>query len=85
MENFCAVVLESDMVCNCYQTGKSKNAQVIKPENGMYGLDLSRMTGPEAIWKNKGNDFKASWRKNFTWLANECKYIADHQEWSFSE
>lgn len=81
MENFCAVVLESDMVCNCYQTGKSKTAQVIKPENGMYGLDLSRMTGPEAIWKNKGNDFKASWRKNFTWLANECKHIADHQEW----
>lgn len=81
MENFCAVILESDIENNCYQTGKSKTAQVLKPENGMYGLDLSRMTGPEAIWKNKGDYFKVSWRKNFEWLANKCKYVADNKSW----
>ena len=68
MENFCAVILESDIFNSCYQTGKSKTAQVVKAENGMFGLDLGRMTGPEAIWKNKGKTFKASWRKNYEWL-----------------
>lgn len=81
MENFCAVILESDHANNCYQTGKSKTAQVVKAVDGQYGLDLSRMTGPEAIWKNKGIDFKASWRKNFVWLANKCKQIHDTGEW----
>lgn len=77
MENFCAVVLESDCENNCYQTGMNKTAQILKPVNGMYGLDLARMSGPEAIWKNKGTDCKASWRENYTWLANECKRIED--------
>lgn len=76
MESFCAVVLESDCENNCYQTGRNKTAQVLKPVDGMYGLDLSRMSGPEAIWKDKGACFKASWRGNYTWLAEECKRIA---------
>lgn len=73
MENFCAVILESDISNSCYQTGKSKTSQVVKSENGMFGLDLGRMTGPEAIWKNKGKTFKVSWRKNYEWLV---KYAA---------
>lgn len=76
MENFCAVILESDTENNCYQTGKNRTAQILKAENGVYGLDLSRMTGPEAIWKNKGSTFKASWRANFEWLINKCSHLA---------
>lgn len=49
---------------------------VLKPIDGMFGLDLTRMSGPEAIWKNKGTDFKASWRTNFTWLVGECERLS---------
>ena len=76
MENFCAVLLESDNENNCYQTGLNKTAQILKPIDGMFGLDLTRMSGPEAIWKNKGTDFKASWRTNFTWLVGECERLS---------
>jgi len=68
MENFCAVIVESDNIYNCYQCGKNRTAQVLKSENGMYGIDLDRASGPEAIWKNKGADMKAGWRENFEWL-----------------
>ena len=63
MENFCAVIVESDNINNCYQCGKNRTAQVLKSENGMYGIDLDRTSGPEAIWKNKGADMKALARK----------------------
>jgi|BioPla2DNA2_1021312.scaffolds.fasta_scaffold17586_2 predicted amidohydrolase/very-short-patch-repair endonuclease/SepF-like predicted cell division protein (DUF552 family) len=71
MENFCAVIVESDNINNCYQCGKNRTAQVLKSENGMYGIDLDRTSGPEAIWKNKGADMKAGWRENFEWLIHE--------------
>lgn len=76
MENYCAVILESNLKNNCYQTGMNRTAQLVKPENGFFELDLSRMSGPEAIWKDKIG-MRASWRTNFTWLANECKRLAD--------
>ena len=79
MENFCAVILESDSSNECYQTGRNKTAQVVKPVNGLYGLDLSRMSGPEAIWKNKGDYCKADWRTNYAWLAGECKRISNEK------
>lgn len=72
MENYCAVILESDIENKCYQTGHNRTAQVIKPVSGFWGLDFSRMTGPEAIWKNKLG-MRAEWRDKFVWLANECK------------
>lgn len=68
MENYCAVILESDSICNCYQTGKNKNAQVLRESNGFYEIDLERTSGPETIWKNKGDYCKAEWRKGFEWL-----------------
>lgn len=37
----------------------------------MYGIDLDRASGPEAIWKNKGADMKAGWCENFEWLIHE--------------
>ncbi len=71
MENFCAVILESDNINNCYQSGKNRTAQVVKPLGDIYCVDLSRTTGPEAIWKNKHGVMKASWRENFEWLIHE--------------
>ena len=64
MENFCAVLLYSDTKNVCYQTGKAKNPQELKAVRGMYGIDLGRTSGPEAIWRNK-EGCKAVWRKNF--------------------
>lgn len=68
MENFCAVVLESDDINKCYQCGKNRTAQVVKADNGVFRIDLDRASGPEAIWKNKPGMMKAAWRKNFEWL-----------------
>lgn len=70
MENFCAVILESDNINECYQCGKNRTAQVLQSRNGNFGIDLDRTTGPEAIWKNK-DGMKASWRENFEWLIHE--------------
>lgn len=67
MENYCALIVESDNINKCYQTGKNRTAQVVKAVNGKHGVDLSRTTGPEAIWKNKV-DTKAKWRDEVEWL-----------------
>lgn len=67
MENFCAVVIYSDNFNVCYQCGMNRTAQVVKSENGLWGLDFNRMTGPEAIWKNKPG-MREAWRENFEWL-----------------
>lgn len=37
-------------------------------------MDLTRTTGPEAIWKNK-NGMRADWRENFEWLIDNMKSI----------
>jgi predicted amidohydrolase len=71
MENFCAVVYASDSVSKCYQTGKNRTAQVLKPVNGKFQIDLSRTTGPESIWKNK-EGMRASWRRNYEWLIHNA-------------
>jgi predicted amidohydrolase len=70
MENYCAVILESENINECYQSGKNRTAQVLKPENGHFRIDLNRTTGPEAIWKNK-TGMRARWRENFEWLIHE--------------
>ena len=64
MENFCAVLLYSDTKNVCYQTGKAKNPQELRAVRGIYGIDLARTSGPEAIWRNK-EGCKAAWRENF--------------------
>ncbi|WP_242979568.1 hypothetical protein [Clostridium cochlearium] len=70
MENFCGVILESKYINNCYQAGKNRTAQVIEAIAGEYRIDLSRTTGPEAIWKNK-DGMRASWRDNYEWLVDK--------------
>jgi len=72
MENYCAVILESDIENHCYQSGKNRTAQVVKAVDGVYGVDLERTTGAEAIWKNKVG-MRASWRTNYEWLVREMK------------
>lgn len=76
MENFCAVILESDIVNNCYQTGKNRTAQVLLPtSDGCYEIDLERTSGPESIWKNKVG-MKASYRQNIEIIIDEMNKIA---------
>lgn len=70
MENYCAVILESENINECYQSGQNRTAQVLRPVNGHFGIDLKRTTGPEAIWKNKIG-MRAQWRENFEWLIHE--------------
>ncbi len=67
MENYCAVILVSNNNTKCYQCGRNRTAQVVKAENGKFGIDLSRAGGPETIWRNK-DGMKAEWRKNIEWL-----------------
>ncbi len=67
MENYCAVILDSPSVKKCFQCGKNRTAQVVRSENGEFGIDLSRTSGPEAIWKNKPG-MKACWRNNIEYL-----------------
>ena len=76
MENFCAVILESDIINNAYQTGKNRTAQVVSPnENNEYELDLERTSGPESIWKNK-KGMKASYRDNFEALIDRVSNVS---------
>ena len=71
MENFCAVILSSNNINQCIQSGRNRTAQVVKEENGKFGLDLSRTGGPEVIWRNK-EGMKACWRSNFELLINRA-------------
>lgn len=77
MENFCAVILESDNINKCYQCGKNRTAQVVKEVDGSWGIDLERATGPEAIWKNK-QGMRASWRKNYEWLVENAENLYEN-------
>ncbi|MCQ2400789.1 MAG: hypothetical protein MJ059_02570 [Lachnospiraceae bacterium] len=71
MENFCAVVFESEDGSKCYQCGKNRTAQVVKATDGIFGIDLDRTSGPEAIWKDKPG-MRKSWRKNYEWLVQNA-------------
>jgi very-short-patch-repair endonuclease len=70
MENFCAVILESDNINQCYQCGKNRTSQVLLSRNMKFAIDLDRTSGPEAIWGNK-DGMKAGCRENAEWLINE--------------
>lgn len=78
MENYCAVILESNNINKCYQCGKNRTAQVVKPFDGVWGIDLERTTGPEAIWRNK-QGMRESWRKNYEWLVENSEMLYDEE------
>jgi len=67
MENFVAVVLESDIINQCIQAGKNRTAQLVLPVNGYYGVDLVRTKGPDVIWQDKLG-MRKSWRENIEFL-----------------
>ena len=74
-ENFCAVIFNSENIKKCFQVGNNKNAQIVKMCGGKFGIDLSRTTGPEAIWKNKNLiGMRGEWRQNYEAL---LRYIND--------
>ena len=77
MENYCAVILESDDLNKCYQCGMNRTSQVVRAVNGTFGIDLSRTSGPDAIWKNKVG-MRASWRKNYEWLVENAETLWEH-------
>lgn len=81
MENYCAVLLLSDLTTMCYQTGQNKNAQVLKSSNGCFGLDLSRMKGPKTIWRNDPPYKKASWSEGYSWLVKQCACLSKYGVW----
>lgn len=74
MENFCAVIFESEEGSKCYQCGKNRTAQVVKMTDGVFGIDLDRTSGPEAIWKDKIG-MRKSWRKNYEWLVQNATVL----------
>lgn len=67
MENYCAVVLDSSNLTKCYQCGQNRTAQVVRAEDGYWGIDLRRTGGPETIWRDK-DGMRARWRNNIEWL-----------------
>lgn len=62
------------LVYKCYQCGKNRTAQVVKANDGFWGIDLERTSGPEAIWKNK-QGMRASWRTNYEWLVENAETL----------
>jgi predicted amidohydrolase len=68
-ENFCVVMLASPQINECIQVGLNKNIQILQIENGKYGLDLQRASGPESFWKNNYSiGIKSSWREKYKLL-----------------
>ena len=75
MENYCAVILVSENINKCYQSGQTRTVQVVKAINGYWKIDLNRTSGPETIWKDKDVGMKASWRTNYEWLVENVGRI----------
>lgn len=65
IENFSAVILESDNINMCYQPTDNKRVQVVKDESNMYGIDLDRAGGPDSVWRETGDRMNKKWRNNF--------------------
>lgn len=50
-ENYIGVILNTPIYKKCYQSGKTKNVQLVQMVNGSFGMDTSRMGGPDTIWR----------------------------------
>ena len=74
MENYCAVVLIAEEFSKCFQCSDNRNSQLVANENGIYNLDLRRMSGPEVIWKNK-DGMREHWRKGYEKLIEYIEEI----------
>ena len=68
IENYCAVILESDSFNKCYQSTYCKDSQVIKPTpGGFFGIDPRRATGP----KHTGLHQIKQWNPNIEFLVSK--------------
>ena len=67
VENLCAVILESDNICRCYQCTNYKTSQVVQSENGYFGIDLKRTHGP----KHTGLHQNKRWSSNIEFLVKK--------------
>ena len=72
-ENYCACLLTSDSEVQCYQVGRNKNSQVVALSKQGFGIDLSRTSGPEAIWQTKAVGVHADWRVNYEKMVQFCR------------
>ena len=67
VENLCAVILESENICRCYQCTNYKTSQVVKSKNGYFGIDLKRTHGP----KHTGLHQNKKWKSNIEFLVKQ--------------
>ena len=67
IENYCAVILESDKYNKCYQSTYCKDSQIIAPTKGFFGLDLRRTNGP----KHTGLHQNKQWNQNIDYLISK--------------
>jgi hypothetical protein len=76
-ENFCITLLVSPIVSECIQVGLNKNIQIVRNQNGKYGLDFKRATGPESFWKNNSNiGIRADWREKYEMLIDMVNLLS---------
>lgn len=79
IENYCAVILESDNICKCYQSTSTRQVQLIKEnDENIWSLDLKRMTGPDSIWRNR-EGMRKDWRENFENLIDCMSNFSDFE------
>jgi hypothetical protein len=71
MENFCAVLLESDNENNCYQTGLNKTAQILKPIDGIWIRPHAHVSRKQSGKTKDG--LQGVMATNFTWLVESVR------------
>lgn len=62
-ESFIGVILISPSYIKCFQSGNIRNAQTVKLINNSFGIDTSRMGGPDTIWRQN-----KVWREGYELL-----------------
>ncbi len=77
IENYCAVMLVSNNIQECYQATENKKAQRLELIDGGFWLDLSRCSGPNALWQNRKLMMQKDWRINYELL---LKRILESEE-----
>ena len=70
MESFCPVILHGPNETKVIQVGNTKNIQILKLENGQYGIDLNRATGPKIL--------RESMTRNQKKICSHYKWMIDN-------
>ena len=67
MESFCPVILHGPNETKVIQVCNAKNVQIIQLENGQYGIDLNRATGPKILRESMTRNQKKICR-HYKWM-----------------